>query len=194
MQEVQATLLAPEAPPGFRVTIAIDPGVTGAIVKFVDGVPLEIADMPVIENKQGKNEPNAYEIADILRGMIAAHPGADFKVVLEQVNAFTRKSSGPDQRDRGMVSTAKFFQGIGRIEGVVACLKLPLVMVSPMRWKNHHRLAGASKDAGRQLAIQKWPHLADQLRLVKHHNRADAALMGDSVCSTEWRAGAPAPF
>jgi hypothetical protein len=39
--------------------------------------------------------------------------------------------------------------------------------------------AGATKEGARCLAIQRWPHVADCLfALKRHHNRAEAALLG----------------
>ena len=78
-------------------------------------------------------------------------------------------------KGQGIASSGKFMRAAGAIEATVALTGSPMVLVSPQRWKKHHRLIGTEKKASLELARQLWPDAP--LKLVKHHGRADALLM-----------------
>jgi len=76
---------------------------------------------------------------------------------------------------QGIASTAKFMRAAGVIEAVAALTRYPYTLVTPQAWKKYHGLIGSAKSASLETARLHWED-AD-LRLVKHHGRADALLM-----------------
>jgi hypothetical protein len=76
---------------------------------------------------------------------------------------------------QGIASTAKFMRAAGVIEAVAALTRYPYILVTPQAWKKYHGLIGSAKSASLETARLHWED-AD-LRLVKHHGRADALLM-----------------
>lgn len=78
----------------------------------------------------------------------------------------------------------------GVIEGVLAglgftCKESPLKKVPPAVWKRRLSLLSNAhpKDAGLKKARELYPHA--ELHLKKHHNRADAILIGHYGCQME---------
>ena len=150
--------------------IGIDPGITGAIY-FGENHYSDVVDMPIMAKTSGKgNQINPYELTslliqppiDRLTGIEAAY--------LESVHAM------PGQ---GVSSVFSFGKSVGIIEGVLAALNIPLVMVTPQRWKKNAKLIGKDKDAARTLAIQLYPELSDRLSRKKDIGRADAILIAE---------------
>ena len=150
--------------------IGIDPGITGAIY-FRENHYFDVVDMPIMAKTSGKgNQINPYELTslliqppiDRLTGIEAAY--------LESVHAM------PGQ---GVSSVFSFGKSVGIIEGVLAALNIPLVMVTPQRWKKNAKLIGKDKDAARTLAIQLYPELSDRLSRKKDIGRADAILIAE---------------
>lgn len=143
------------------ISIGIDPGLTGAIAIYSDG-EIELHDMPVSAKTAGKGQQlNLAALHDLLRGL-------DGEVWIEQV--------GP-MPGQGSVSTWGFGRTVGQIEGVVATLGLPILYVTPQRWKKPLGLIGRDKDSARTLAIQRFPAVAGMLGRKKDGGRADALLI-----------------
>lgn len=63
---------------------------------------------------------------------------------------------------------------VGVIEGVVAALSLPVMHISPQRWKKAAGLLGKDKDAARTLAVNLFPQMWEDLARKKDVGRADA--------------------
>ena len=78
---------------------------------------------------------------------------------------------------QGSTSGFRFGVGVGLLRGVILALNVPIVFVSPAKWKSHFRLVGKPKDAARELAIRLYPEAASHLSLKKHQGRADALLL-----------------
>lgn len=133
--------------------IGIDPGVTGAVAWLTEpGVTVE--DMPA----------NPQDLFTTLE----PEPASQVKVIIEQ----------PGLRPGGGIhSSFKIGQGFGRIEGVLASLGIPYVVVSPAKWKRHFNLIGKDKEASRALARSLWP--SAPLERKKDHGRAEALLLAE---------------
>jgi crossover junction endodeoxyribonuclease RuvC len=144
------------------IVIGIDPGVSGAVA-FVNGGSIEVMDMPTFEIR-GKRHVAANHLRDIL-----SHGGIDEieTVVLEHVQGV---------QGTGSTSAFSFGRSFGLVEGVVAGLALPLVLVRPQAWT---KALGVSRDKGahRQAAANLWPRQASLFARVKDDGRADAALL-----------------
>ena len=134
-----------------------DPGASGSFAFLYPSRPELIAvyDAPVV----GK-EINASALYDLIqqhRPQLA---------IIESVHAF---------KGQGVSSSFVFGQAFGTAIGVIGASKIPLVRVSPQRWKKYFGL-DADKEKARALAISKWP-ASEHFRRKMDHNRAEAALL-----------------
>ena len=141
--------------------LGIDPGLTGGIALLDPARPaaVEVWDMPQIEKTV-----DAAELAAIVRRAAPSH------IVLEQV--------GPMPRD-GVKQAFSFGQSYATARVVSMLLEIPLFLVRPQAWKGYFHLPGsdAGKEAGRALALRRFPASASSFNLKKHHNRAESALL-----------------
>ena len=140
------------------VIVAIDPGVTGAIAFFAGGVLEGVDDMPVFDARV-----DGGAIASMLR---SAEPDL---VVVENTQPMPRN---------GSISSFKLGLNTGIVIGAIQAEGFPLRRIRPVDWKRGSGLIGKPKDASRGLAVELFPRWAHLFRLVKHHNRAEAALIG----------------
>ncbi len=151
--------------------IGIDPGITGAIYSANEAGERQVFDMPIMAKTSGKgNQINPYELTSLFFNCFDCLKSEDRTVYLESVSAM------PGQ---GVSSVFSFGKSAGIIEGVLAALQIPLVMVTPQRWKKNAKLIGKDKDAARTLAIQLYPELSDRLARKKDIGRADAILIAE---------------
>lgn len=153
-----------------RLTFGVDPGLTGAIATLIDGEPGPMLDMPT-RRVDGKNEVDARALAVWIREQRAAHPGAYVSACLELVSAAPMGG-----RQQGTASMFAFGDGYGQIKAVLDVLGVHYVRVTPGVWKRHFGIAGKAKDAdaGRQMALARFPTAADRLHRKKDSGRADA--------------------
>src|SRR5262249_48398663 len=141
-------------------TLGIDVGIAGAFVLMVDGTVIAVADMPVVIVRKKHRVDPAQAAA-----LIASWTRIDH-AVLELVNAM------PSQDVTGMFG----FGSTGIILGILAALVIPYTEVAPASWKRQLQVPadkGGSRFRASQLlpgAVQHWP-------LIKHHARAEAALL-----------------
>ncbi|NNM75038.1 hypothetical protein [Enterovirga aerilata] len=150
------------------ILVAFDPGLTGAFAFYNPDAPdrVTVHDMPVVDKQ--------VDPAAIARRLKEAGPSI---AVVERV------ASRPGQ---GVASMFKFGCGYGMVQGVVAALQIPVVLVTPQAWKKYHRIAGSgpdAKEAARALAIKLWPASAAFER-KKDAGRAEAALLARYAAET----------
>lgn len=158
-----------------RVTLGVDPGLTGAVAVLLDGRYHDVLDMPTVgRGKAGRQSVNAAALSQWLRELMALNPGADVVAIVEEV------ASRPGQ---GVASMFRFGQSCGVVAGVLAALRIPVVYVTPQRWKRHHGLLGAEKDASRGKAAELYPDAP--LSRKRDQGRADALLMARWGWNTE---------
>ena len=150
-----------------RITIGIDPGLSGSIVTLADGVPDEVHDMPTVMHGDWK-EVDGTRLAAILRGIAIKHSGAYVSACVEKVGA---------RPTDGGTSAFRFGESSGKVKAVLEALRIPYSRVVPAVWKHHFRLLKQDKDASRLLAIKLFPSAADQLKRKKDNGRADALLL-----------------
>lgn len=141
----------------FDCILGIDPGASGACAFLYPSHPELIAvyDAPVV----GK-EINASALYDLIqqhRPQLA---------VIESVHAF---------KGQGVSSSFNFGAAFGVALGVIGASKIPLVRVTPGKWKKYFSL-DADKEKARALAISKWP-ASEHFRRKMDHGRAEAALL-----------------
>lgn len=144
------------------LVVGIDPGLTGALALLDGERCMELEDMPVADGRV-----SAPILGDLLLGWGEAY-GHEMRVILEDVAA---------RPGQGVSSMFKFGRCVGAVEGVVGSLTLPLVYVTPARWKRSAGLTGREKDASRRKALELWPERHRQLARKKDNGRAEALLI-----------------
>jgi crossover junction endodeoxyribonuclease RuvC len=144
----------------------IDPGATsGALALLKDDLSaVEILDMPTELNGK-KQEINTVELGKILAKWCRKYEG-NLVIYLEAVHSMPRQ---------GVSSSFGFGDSFGCIRGVCGALQIPLIRITPQKWKRTAGLIGKPKDAARTLAQQLYPE--QNLSLKKHVGRADALLI-----------------
>ena len=141
------------------IIVGIDPGITGALAVFDSGGLVAIEDMPVFDSRV-----DGRSLSVFLDGF---DPDT---VYLEDTHAMPKN---------GSIASFKLGLNTGIVIGVVQSLdNIGLVRVLPRTWKTMHHLNGKRKDASRGLATELFPQWAPHFKLMKHHGRAEAALIG----------------
>ena len=149
--------------------IGIDPGISGSICFFQDGVIKDVVEMPtMIEGKKNKKQVNGSQIFNEISEKIKNMDKKNIKVVIEHVTAM------PGQ---GVTSMFNFGQSFGVIKGICAAMQLPIFFVRPAKWKKHFELINSQKDASRTKAIEMFPKISSILSKKKDSNKADAILI-----------------
>lgn len=184
------------------IYVGIDPGITGSVATLDDSNRcIEFYDTPTVTTKVGKkfkNQMDAPAIVLLLEGITSGH---EVIVTIEKVNAMPGWKSDPDnpgqrvQASMGVTSAFNFGCGYGIWLGILSALKLPFQQVHPLTWKRSMMMdMGREKDASRVKAMQLFPHTAGDLKLKKHHGRADALLMAAWAMKVGSRIATPQPF
>tara|TARA_Y100001970_G_scaffold72604_1_gene92165 strand:- start:4866 stop:5357 length:492 start_codon:yes stop_codon:yes gene_type:complete len=156
--------------------IGIDPGISGAICFFKDGIILDVIEMPsMAEGKKNKKQVNGNQLFNEINSRLLQINNEDVSVVVEHVTAM------PGQ---GVTSMFNFGQSFGVIKGLCSAMQLPLHFVRPTKWKKYFNLINTSKDASRSRAIEIFPKISEQLKRKKDANKADAILIASYYYNT----------
>lgn len=171
--------------------VGIDPGTTGAIAHLREDGSVGFVDLPVlvIEGKKKRTVLDARSTLGVLRN-IRDWNGITATFLLEAPvigPAMRRSKPGepPNTDDDGksgqsIVTLANSFRLNGQIEGMLVALGVAYEIVQPQVWKRAMMPGEArDKDAARLKAIQLFPAAAEELKLKKHHNRAEALLLAE---------------
>lgn len=157
--------------------LGIDPGVTGAIAHFADGKLIQVFDIPfrVESSVHHKKRVDILALVECF-SLFAEHP-SQVTVYLERAQPMPHE---------GVSSSFNYGRTNGLIEGALAGLGIFTVnKVASARWKRILHLLGNGlpKNADLERARKLYPHAP--LNLQKHHNRADAILIGHYGCLME---------
>ena len=156
--------------------IGIDPGISGSICFFQDGVIHDVIEMPtMIEVKKNKKQVNGSQIFNEIKERVKKIDNKDIKVVIEQVSAM------PGQ---GVTSMFNFGQSFGILKGICSSMQLPMYFVRPAKWKKYFNLINSQKDASRTKAIQIFPYFSSQLSRKKDSNKTHAILIASFFYET----------
>ena len=156
--------------------IGIDPGISGSICFFQDGVIKEVVEMPtMIEGKKNKKQVNGSQIFNEISEKIKNMDKKNIKVVIEHVTAM------PGQ---GVTSMFNFGQSFGILKGICSAMQLSVYFVRPTKWKKYFNLINAEKDASRTRAIEIFPYFSSELSRKKDSNKADAILIASFFFET----------
>jgi crossover junction endodeoxyribonuclease RuvC len=139
--------------------IGIDPGLEGAIA-FIGSHDAQVWDMPVAGAGKTRTVSGRL-VAETLFGLrIDA-------AVVESVHAMPKQ---------GVSSSFRFGMAYGTVLGAIQALSIPIIHVTPAKWKAHFRLR-ADKEMARQRAIELFPSCAARLTRKKDADRAEALLI-----------------
>ena len=156
--------------------IGIDPGISGSICFFQDGVIKDVVEMPtMIEGKKNKKQVNGSQIFNEISDKIKKMDKKNIKVVIEHVTAM------PGQ---GVTSMFNFGQSFGILKGICSAMQLPLYFVRPAKWKKYFNLINSDKDASRTRAIEIFPYYSSNLSRKKDSNKSDAILIASFFYET----------
>ena len=156
--------------------IGIDPGISGSICFFQDGVINDVVEMPTMtEGKKNKKQVNGSQIFNEIKERVKKIDNRDIKVVIEQVSAM------PGQ---GVTSMFNFGQSFGILKGICSAMHLPVYYVRPAKWKKYFNLINSEKDASRTRAIEIFPYFSANLSKKKDINKADAILIASFFFET----------
>ena len=156
--------------------IGIDPGISGSICFFQDGVIKDVVEMPtMIEGKKNKKQVNGSQIFNEISEKIKNTDKKNIKVVVEHVTAM------PGQ---GVTSMFNFGQSFGILKGICSAMQLPIYFVRPSKWKKYFNLINSEKDASRTRAIEIFPYYSSHLSRKKDSNKADAILIASFFFET----------
>jgi len=158
------------------IIIGIDPGISGAMCFFEEGIVKEVIDMPVMaDGKKNKRQVNGPQIVHEIQKRIGNIPKKDIFVVVEHVSAM------PGQ---GVTSMFNFGQSFGLIKGICSAMQLPIYFVRPVKWKKYFNLIKTDKEASRSKAIEIFPYISSKLSKKKDNNKADAILIASFFNNT----------
>ena len=156
--------------------IGIDPGISGSICFFQDGVIKDVMEMPtMIDGKKKKKQVNGSQIFNEISEKIKNLEKKNVKVVIEQVSAM------PGQ---GVTSMFNFGQSFGILKGICSAMQLSTYFVRPAKWKKYFNLINSEKDASRTRAIEIFPYYSSHLSRKKDSNKADAILIASFFFET----------
>lgn len=146
------------------LVVGIDPGLTGAIALLdSDAKLLKVADLPVCRTPGKLAWINGW----LLEEWLGQHTQINKCVAVVEL-----ASAMPKQ---GVSSTFAFGVVFGSILSILQAWEMPLHLVRASEWKRDLQLAGKDKKASLYKARLLYP-TAD-LKLAKHHGRAEALLI-----------------
>ena len=156
--------------------IGIDPGISGSICFFKNGVIKDVVEMPTMtEGKKNKKQVNGSQVFNEILERTNKIDKKSIKIVIEQVSAM------PGQ---GVTSMFNFGQSFGILKGICSAMQLPMYFVRPAKWKKYFNLINSEKDASRTKAIEIFPYFSTQLSKKKDCNKADAILIASFFYET----------
>jgi len=154
--------------------LGIDVGLTGAVAVFSDeGTPIEVYDVPTMANGKNARRVKWQVNAGALSHGLWDRLMREYNTPKETTAYVEQQAPMPAQ---GVSSVFSLGHSLGTVQAVLAAIGIPFLMVQPQEWKKHFKLQHTDKDASRTLAIRLFPTM--ELHLKKHHNRAEALLIG----------------
>jgi crossover junction endodeoxyribonuclease RuvC len=148
------------------VILGIDIGAHGAVALLDEsGALLEVTDMPVTREANGRHAVNAPLLAPILARSYARIAYVEFV------------ASRPTD---AKIAAFSFGRSRGVIEGCAGALGVQVVFLTPATWKRAADIPPGveNKDVARTRAIAKWPDHAELFARKCDIDRAESALIG----------------
>ena len=154
-----------------KLWIGIDPGLSGAVAFIHESDSVAFIDMPVFATKKGKKFRNEIDLYALQQELAARSAGHESHLCIEA------QSSRPGQ---GVSSTFTIGKNYGLLLGMIETMRMRYEVVWPAAWKKAVMAGmGDGKSESIIVATRLYPGVADDLRRVKDHNRADALLIAE---------------
>lgn len=154
------------------IVLGVDPGLNGAVAVL----EVELGRRPRLI---AAREIPTFKVETAARRRVDPVALHDWVRAYGPAVAFIERAQAmPDQ---GSSSGFVYGRAVGTIEGAVQCAGVKLFTVEASVWKRAEGLPGGreNKEQARLRAIALFPDLAETLfPLKKHHQRAEAALIG----------------
>lgn len=147
------------------MVLGLDPGKPTSYARFNTLEPhrMELGELTLVGSGR-LIRPCPMHLSEIVEGVDQA--------VVEEVGA---------RPEQGVSSVFTFGLCLGTILGAIGSKGIPIEPVPPTVWKKSCRLSGKPRDEAKKLARayvrELWPENEVELRLVKSHGMAEAALM-----------------
>jgi hypothetical protein len=159
------------------IVLAVDIGLTGALAAVDSRQTCSVLDLPTLEDgKTRRIDGKALIFA--IRALVPI--GETATLVIEDVRP--RSFGNQGKQTNSMHSQGSMMRSRGIVEAVCDIARVQIKLVQPQTWKRSFGLIGKDKDAGREVALRLYPQAAGELKLKKHHNRADAILIAHWGC------------
>jgi len=167
-----------------KLFLGVDPGITGCVAAISStGGYVGFFDMPTIEKpgkaKAGtkakvKRKVDGNELYNQLLGLIDISP-TEVVLVLEGQAAMPPPKGG---KSIGAASLMSLGHTYGAIEAAIQIAGVKYEIVYPRTWKGKWKIPG-EKNGGKKyaLSIARMLFPKAPLKLMKHHNRAEALLL-----------------
>ena len=152
------------------ITIGIDIGITGAVAAVDSRGSCTVADLPTVPDGKG-NRIDGRALILLLRQFV---PTAEFGLVLFE-DVRPRPTGNGGKQGNTIHSQGSMMRSRGIVEAVIDITRMQRRVVQPQTWKRHYGLIG--KDKGDSLSVARALYPLADLRLAKHHNRAEAILI-----------------
>lgn len=128
--------------------LAIDPGVAGGVALYDPELAAIVFDVPTVKATRGKTALDV-DTAKLMQRVACCKPTHAY---VEQVTSRPRQGG-----------QFQFGVNYGRILGALEAAGIPIVHVSPQKWKQALGLRGENKSQSVALAAQLFPALKPQL-------------------------------
>lgn len=144
--------------------VGVDPGLSGALAILADdGELMSVVDLPVCRTPGKLAWIDGLQLEELLGEHLRIERAV---AVVELVNSMPKQ---------GVASSFAFGVAFGSILSILQAWEMPLHLIHPSKWKRDLQLAGKDKKASLYKARLLYPK-AD-LKLAKHHGRAEALLI-----------------
>ncbi len=161
------------------IDIGFDPGLTGACSIHTDGLLTAVFDLPVMKipdvgpDALVQNKIDGRALCQLL---LAHTDGHEVRTIIEAVGTMGGQNNA-------IQTQGSLLRSLGAIETVLECLRWPPQYVQPQTWKKTFGLIDSNKSgtqakaAALRVTRELYPACKD-INLAKHHNRAEAILIG----------------
>lgn len=156
------------------IVVGIDPGLSGAVCVMDHNGVRAIFDLPTMPVPGAgpkalvKKKIDGHALCKLLLQHCPADEG--------KPNVFLEKVSTMGGADNAVQTQGSLMRTLGAIETVFECLDWPCQQIAPQTWKRTYGI-GSNKTMALEAARTLHPEAGHDLRLAKHHNRAEAVLL-----------------
>lgn len=159
------------------LVLGVDIGINGGIA-LLDGDDASVWPMPTVEhevNGKTKRKVDAVKLARMVHELVNEKP--------REARAFVEHAHATPQM--GVSSAFGFGESFGLVRGVLACLGVPMRLVSPQEWKRALGLLQKGRELGDampkrtsiELARELYGKLHRELNFAKDDGKAEALLI-----------------